>query len=456
MLSSHTFVVLVLILSLSTLFLLAPLYEKHDAGVALAEADGEGDFTVTPTQSIYEVYFGEVLEIEVRVKNEDEYTAEQDINLWVGGRGTSRNVHVDEVSDLMLDEGEETTVVLSYDVPEEPESNWPSEDEFDIRVTATGGGGVLGITDDKWRSVEVKEVELPPPSAEFSYSPTPPRIDTDIRFDATGSFARVGNIESYEWNMGDRTEKSNAVVEHRYEEYGEYEVSLTVSDGENEDTLTETVVIENIPPEPVLEFESAPDELTVDDEIAVDATDSYNPDGDGIEEYRWDFGDGTTKYGSSSTHSYAEPGSYNLTLTVGDGIDTSSESVIVEIINRPPVASFRHSPDDIVTGEPVIFNASESYNPDGDIEEFRWRLGNDETAHGEAFEYTFEEVGTYDVTLTVDDGEDTDEELVTITVGPGGESADGFGVTVALLSLIVAFFMVGKLRSGTYSTDKVI
>jgi PKD repeat protein len=412
------------------------------------EDTGKGNFKVNPTKSIYEVFYGEELRVKVEITNEADYTATQDIKFWVGGESPSQQeTLVGSVEDLELGEYETTTVVFGYDVPEESQRNWPSEDEFDIRVTATGGGGSMGLTDSTWRSVDVKEVEVPPPSAEFSYSPDPPRIDTAIRFDASDSFSPTGSVQSYEWEMGDGTENSGVSFKHKYEDYGEYEVSLTVSDGENEDTVTKTVVIQNTPPEPVVGVDTSLNNLTVEDSVVVDATDSYDPDGGRIREYRWEFGDGTSMREPVARHSYDEPGSYNMTLTVGDGISTSSKSVQAEVINRQPMASFEHSPDeDIVTGKRITFNASESYNPDGEIEEFRWEFGNGEKARGEIVKQSYEELGTYDVVLTVDDGIDTDEEELTITVGPGGESADGFGVILALFSLSVVALLVRGLR----------
>lgn len=65
-----------------------------------------------------------------------------------------------------------------------------------------------------------------------------------------------------------------------------------------------------------------------DHEITVDASASYDPDGDALV-YHWTFGDGTEATGPTATHTYTEPGSYRLTLTVYDGFlgDTMTESI---------------------------------------------------------------------------------------------------------------------------------
>mgnify|MGYP006287093763 CR=1 FL=1 len=422
--------------------------ESHSDGTA-NEEDGEGEFTVNPTSSTYQTVYGGTLDITVEVVNQADYTARQDINFFIGGEGPLNQARrIDSVRDLELDGGEATTVTFSYNVPEEPNSNWPSDNEFDLRVTATDGEGVLGLTDSTWRPVSVEEVEVPPPNAEFSYTPTPPIINTPIQFDASDSFARAGTLESYEWEMGDGTEISGVSLEHKYEEYGEYEVSLTVSDGENEDTVTKTLIVENIPPKPIFEFGTQSDDLTVDDEISVNAFNSYDPDGDEIEEYRWGFGDGTSKQGSRVSHSYSDPGTYNLTLTVDDGIKTAVNSTRINIINRPPEASIYYSPeDDLTVGETITFDASNSSDPDGDVDRYVWRLGNGETARGEVVEHSYEELGTYNVVLTVDDGGKTDEEEITFTVGPGEESADGFGAIVFLISLLTVTIWIKDRRN---------
>ncbi len=59
---------------------------------------------------------------------------------------------------------------------------------------------------------------------------------------------------------------------------------------------------------------------------------SHDPGGRGIARRTWDFGDGTSSLGATASHWYAEPGRYEVTLTVAtyDGrVDTESKPIDV-------------------------------------------------------------------------------------------------------------------------------
>ena len=59
--------------------------------------------------------------------------------------------------------------------------------------------------------------------------------------------------------------------------------------------------------------------------FSFDAGGSSDPDGE-IASYAWDFGDGETATGETPSHSYAEPGSYTVTLTVTDDNDAEAST----------------------------------------------------------------------------------------------------------------------------------
>jgi PKD repeat protein len=203
---------------------------------------------------------------------------------------------------------------------------------------------VVNRAGERTNRERVVKVSNARPDAEFSYSPSEPRLDGELNFDASGSSDPAGEIQSYNWEFGDGTTASGESVNHSYDEYGEYQVSLTVSDGETTDTKTRTLVVDNLAPEPVVGFDSLPDEPTVNDEVVLNASDSYDPDGDGIAGYTWRFENGETATGAVVSHSFAEPGTREVTVTVSDGTDSTNRTVTVDIVNRPPEADFSHSP----------------------------------------------------------------------------------------------------------------
>jgi len=65
--------------------------------------------------------------------------------------------------------------------------------------------------------------------------------------------------------------------------------------------------------------------------LSFDGTKSWDPDGDAIVSYEWDFGDGKKDTKGSATHTYKKPGTYVVSLTVSDGMlnDTSTRTVKV-------------------------------------------------------------------------------------------------------------------------------
>ena len=138
-----------------------------------------------------------------------------------------------------------------------------------------------------------------------------------VAFDSSTSTDDTG-IVSYTWDFGDGNTSDQESPVHTYADYGSYEVTLTVTDAEGlEDTVTITVNLtteENTAPVAIATWE-VPDSgepLTV----AFDGSDST--DDMGIVSYAWDFGDGNTSDEISPVYTYADYGSYEVTLTVTD------------------------------------------------------------------------------------------------------------------------------------------
>jgi plastocyanin len=137
------------------------------------------------------------------------------------------------------------------------------------------------------------------------------------------------------------------------------------------------------------------------------------------------------------------PGKYTVALDVRslpqDFSPTTPAEVMVELkaqeritvnfgaaerprtVKFPPVADFTFSPERSKVGEPVRFDASQSFDPDGQIVKYEWDFESDGTidAQGVRVEHIFSQAGTFTVTLTVTDNEgETGTTRKTITVIP--------------------------------------
>lgn len=77
--------------------------------------------------------------------------------------------------------------------------------------------------------------------------------------------------------------------------------------------------------------------------------------------FSWDFGDGSTSTNPPPvSHTYANPGQYTVSLTVTNGLTSSTETRPTYItVFANPIANFTFTPDNVCSGTPITFtNAS--------------------------------------------------------------------------------------------------
>ena len=72
-------------------------------------------------------------------------------------------------------------------------------------------------------------------------------------------------------------------------------------------------------------------------------------------------------------------------------------------INQAPVATFERSPQAGDAPLSVFFDASESFDPEGEPLTYQWNLGDGGTAAGKTLTHTYAAPGTYEARLTVVD-----------------------------------------------------
>ena len=273
------------------------------------------------------------------------------------------------------------------------------------------GNGVytvtLNVTDNDGEiatSSATKTVLNRSPVASFSESATTVYTGDSITFNASSSYDPDGTIISYWWDFDDGTNATGMMVNHAYADNGTYTVTLVVTDDDgaaNSVTATKTVLNRS----PVASFSESAQTVYTGENVTFNAAQSYDPDGT-IVEYFWDFGDGTNATEIAVQHSYVDDGNYTVTLTVTDDDQVStSTSSIKTVVNRPPVASFTESAATVYTGVTISFDASGSYDPDGNVIEYFWDFGDGTNGAGVTMGHSYADDGNYTVTLTITDND---------------------------------------------------
>ncbi|MGO4689579.1 PKD domain-containing protein [Glaciibacter sp. 2TAF33] len=191
---------------------------------------------------------------------------------------------------------------------------------YAVKLTVTDNRSATGVT-----TQQVVVADNASPVASFTHTETFLRTDVD----AASSSDPDGTITGWAWNFGDGATANTRTASHTYANAGSYDVSLTVTDNDGATTTaTQTVAVAAAPANqpPTASFTATASPLSV----AVDGRASTDPDGT-IAGWAWDFGDGGTATGATTTHPYAAAGTYAVVLTVTDnqGLTNSSTKQVV-------------------------------------------------------------------------------------------------------------------------------
>ena len=187
--------------------------------------------------------------------------------------------------------------------------------------------------------VDADEAVLPavsntPPIADAggSYSGTE---DVAITFDGSGSYDSDGDLLTYAWYFGDGSTGTGVNPTHAYTAGGNYTVTLVVNDGKVDSEASATTAdITEVNDPPVADAGSGQTAL-VNENVTFNGSGSYDLDGI-ITDYEWEFGDGNTETGMTTTHAYGVAGTYTVNLTVTDtGGLTDTDTTMVTITEIP-------------------------------------------------------------------------------------------------------------------------
>jgi PKD repeat protein len=293
-----------------------------------------------------------------------------------------------------------------------------------------GGGKVvtLRVLDDDGApgfKTRVVSVEFIRPIADFTYTPTEPRVGDVVSFDGSSSSDGDGRVDFYEWDFDSDgiVDVTGMSVNHVFTTGGSQFVTLKVTDNDGvTDYITKTVSV-GINTPPAASFTYSPENPTTADTLAFTSTSS---DFDGtIIAWQWEFGDGETSDVQSPSHKYATAKTYiaKLTVTDNDGATSSATANITvsEPENVPPVAKFSFTPAGPQVSQTVQFTDL-STDEDGTITGWDWDFGDGGTSTDQNPTHKYTTAGIYTIALTVtdDNGTSSTELKKQISVGQAG------------------------------------
>jgi len=169
-----------------------------------------------------------------------------------------------------------------------------------------------------------------------------------ITLDGSESYDPNGYITKYDWHLGDGTSNDGEIITHEYTSAGKYYVTLEVTDdrGAHGEQSKEISIIQpnRAPMQPIIG--GIIPTIQAGKEYSYAAI-SNDLDGDDLK-YIFDWGDGNTDESDyislpkgtayNMIHTWAEPGTYTITVTVTDGELASAGTEIIDA-QEPPLIS---------------------------------------------------------------------------------------------------------------------
>jgi PKD repeat protein len=261
-------------------------------------------------------------------------------------------------------------------------------------------------------------VSAEPPTASFTVTPAEGIAPLTVNINASGSSS--GAHIKYWWAFfpGGNLEAGANTHSKTFNAEGTHSIVLIVENDNGEVGVVSKSVVVTPPPinqPPVANFTHTVNDLTV----TLDG--SASTDDGGIVKFEWSSNNGKTATGKNASLIFDNEGSYEITLTVTDNQGESSSStpqtVTVTAPNKPPVADFTPTvADDYIT---VNLDGNASSDEDGNIVTYAWKASDGQTANGLNTSLIFQQIGDYQITLTVKDDDGATSFIdKTVTIVP--------------------------------------
>ena len=257
---------------------------------------------------------------------------------------------------------------------------------YTVSMAATGPGG--SDVETKTGFIVVTDPD-PPPMADFSATPTSGVRPLAVSFTDTTS----GPVSSWLWSFGDLVTSTAQNPVHTYTISGTYTVSMSATGPGGSDIETKTDYIVVADPPPIADFNATPTSGVRP--LTVSFTDTTSGP---VSSWLWSFGDLVTSTDQNPVHTYTIAGTYTVSMaaTGSGGSDVETKTDYIVVSEQPPVAQFSGTPLSGLLPLAVSFTDETT----GVVTARAWNFGDTGTSAQQNPTHTYNDAGTYTVSLT--------------------------------------------------------
>ncbi len=260
-----------------------------------------------------------------------------------------------------------------------------------------------------------------------------------VRFNGSGSSDPEGGFLRYTWDFGDGTGTDGINPTKVYNIGGSYLVRLKVEDDSglpcNTTYITKSVTVIESP----VAFAGEDQIVCLNSVVRFDGSKSKDNDGV-VNNYLWDFGDGSTGGGPNPTHIFTKSGTYTVRLTItGDLIgqcdNTHTDELTVKVFDAP-IADFA-LPLMFPRDQELVLTTEGSNTFTDEMTGVSWDFGDGTVSAERTGKHTYKTEGKFTVTLTIYTNSTTEcksatqQKIIVInappTADPGRDIYSGIG-----------------------------
>jgi gliding motility-associated-like protein len=324
-----------------------------------------------------------------------------------------------------------------------PSYNYATAGTYQVKLIITTNNG---CKDSVAQSITV----YAQPTAGYTVNTIQQCFSNNIFVFTNTSSISSGTIVQYAWNFGNGITSSVQNPVYSYTVPGTYQVKLVITSNNGcKDSIIQNIIVSPQPTGVNFTVNSS-SQCFSGNSFSFNASASVNSGN--ITSYNWNFGDGTTATGPTSTHSYTAAGTYQVKLVVIT--DNGCKDSIIQNVTgfAQPIAGFS-----INNNQQCLNNNSLSFTNlstvgTGTISTYQWDFGDGQTSSAQNPTHVYTAAGLYAIRLivTTDNGcKDTITQSITIYPQPTATSFTINAGSQCLTGNSFAFTTNATVASGT-------